>query len=120
MADESGGVLASFEFLDSTVDAIHELKDAGYKNLRAYMPFPDHHSYSPSDLQGIERKAREAGAQVVVTTQKDAVKLNGAGGISSASGLEWLALKILCRPGKGSGELVRALDRVLVGGEVRG
>ena len=43
MADNGGGVLASFEFLDSTVDAIHELKDAGYKNLRAYMPFPDHH-----------------------------------------------------------------------------
>lgn len=43
MADKGGGVLASFEFLDSTVDAIHELKKAGYKNLRAYMPFPDHH-----------------------------------------------------------------------------
>ena len=43
MADKGGGVLASFEFLDSTVAAIHELKDAGYKNLRAYMPFPDHH-----------------------------------------------------------------------------
>lgn len=43
MADKGGGVLASFEFLDSTVDAIYELKDAGHKNLRAYMPFPDHH-----------------------------------------------------------------------------
>ena len=43
MADSSGGVLASFEYLDSTVDAIHELKKAGFKNLRAYMPFPDHH-----------------------------------------------------------------------------
>jgi hypothetical protein len=41
--DERGGVLASFEFLDSTVDSIHELRKAGFKDLRAYMPFPEHH-----------------------------------------------------------------------------
>ncbi len=38
-----GGVLASFDYLDSTVDAIHELRKAGYKDLRAYMPYPEHH-----------------------------------------------------------------------------
>jgi hypothetical protein len=38
-----GGVLASFEYLDSIVDAIHELRKAGYKDLRAYMPYPEHH-----------------------------------------------------------------------------
>jgi molybdopterin-containing oxidoreductase family membrane subunit len=43
MAERTGGILASFEFLDSTVDAIHELRKAGFKNLRAYMPFPEHH-----------------------------------------------------------------------------
>lgn len=39
----AGGVLASFEYLDSTVDAIHELRKAGFKELRAYMPYPEHH-----------------------------------------------------------------------------
>jgi hypothetical protein len=43
MADKAPGVLASFEFLDSTVDAIHELRKAGFKGLRAYMPYPEHH-----------------------------------------------------------------------------
>jgi hypothetical protein len=40
---EGGGVLASFEYLDSIVDAIHELRKAGFKELRAYMPYPEHH-----------------------------------------------------------------------------
>src|SRR5262245_24559936 len=43
MAEKTPGVLASFEFLDSTVDAIHELRKAGFKGLRAYMPYPEHH-----------------------------------------------------------------------------
>lgn len=43
MSDARGGVLASFDFLDSTVEAIHELRKAGFKGLRAYMPFPEHH-----------------------------------------------------------------------------
>ena len=40
---ETGGVLASFDYLDSIVDAIHELRKAGFKGLRAYMPYPEHH-----------------------------------------------------------------------------
>ena len=43
MAERTSGILASFEFLDSTVDAIHELRKAGFKGLRAYMPYPEHH-----------------------------------------------------------------------------
>src|SRR6185503_20871625 len=43
MAEKSPGILASFEYLDSTVDAIHELRKAGFKGLRAYMPYPEHH-----------------------------------------------------------------------------
>ena len=40
---ERRGFLASFEFLDSIVDAIHELRKKGYKDLTAYMPYPEHH-----------------------------------------------------------------------------
>jgi hypothetical protein len=43
MADARGGVLASFEYLDSIVDAIHELRKAGFRDLRAYSPYPEHH-----------------------------------------------------------------------------
>lgn len=37
------GVLASYEFLDSTVDAIKGLKKAGFKDIKAYTPYPEHH-----------------------------------------------------------------------------
>ena len=41
----NNGLLASFDYLDSTVDAIEELKRAGFNrdNMRAYAPFPEHH-----------------------------------------------------------------------------
>jgi hypothetical protein len=42
MADRNGW-LASFEHLDSIVDAIHELRKAGFKNLQTYAPYPEHH-----------------------------------------------------------------------------
>lgn len=41
--DAAGGLLASFDFLDSIVDAIHDLRKAGFKDLTAYAPFPEHH-----------------------------------------------------------------------------
>ena len=37
------GILASYEFLDSTVDAIEGLKKAGFKGIKAYTPYPEHH-----------------------------------------------------------------------------
>jgi len=38
----NSGVLASYEYLDSTVDAIEQLRKAGFKP-QAYAPYPDHH-----------------------------------------------------------------------------
>ena len=37
--------------------------------------FPDHHDYSAADLQALESDARKAGAEVLLTTEKDAVKI---------------------------------------------
>ena len=39
------------------------------------LAFPDHHRYSSADLSDIGRKAREVGADIVVTTEKDSEKL---------------------------------------------
>lgn len=39
----SQGILASYEYLDSTVDAIENLKKAGFKEIKAYAPYPEHH-----------------------------------------------------------------------------
>lgn len=37
------GILASYEYLDSTVDAIGNLRKAGFEGVKAYAPYPDHH-----------------------------------------------------------------------------
>jgi hypothetical protein len=37
------GILASYEYLDSTVDAIENLKKAGFEGIKAYAPYPEHH-----------------------------------------------------------------------------
>lgn len=39
----SQGILASYEYLDSTVDAIENLRKAGFKNVKAFAPYPEHH-----------------------------------------------------------------------------
>ena len=37
------GLLASYEYVDSAVSAIEELRGAGLGPITAYMPYPDHH-----------------------------------------------------------------------------
>jgi tetraacyldisaccharide 4'-kinase len=53
-----------------------------FKDLRALgcaivgtRAFPDHYPYSPKDLSGIAEAARRDGAQVIVTTEKDYVRM---------------------------------------------
>jgi tetraacyldisaccharide 4'-kinase len=43
--------------------------------LAARLVFPDHHPYGPADLARVEAAAREAGAELIVTTEKDAVRM---------------------------------------------
>jgi hypothetical protein len=40
---EQKGLLASFDYLDSTVDAIHALRKAGHAEITAFAPYPEHH-----------------------------------------------------------------------------
>ncbi len=43
MKGTKGGLLASFDHLDTTVAAIENLRAAGIKGITAYAPYPDHH-----------------------------------------------------------------------------
>jgi tetraacyldisaccharide 4'-kinase len=47
----------------------------------AFLAFADHRRYGSSDVDRIARAAREAGAIALVTTEKDAVKLEGRVGL---------------------------------------
>jgi tetraacyldisaccharide 4'-kinase len=46
-------------------------------NLAATKEFSDHYFYTQKDITKLESKAREANAEILLTTAKDAVKLNG-------------------------------------------
>lgn len=48
-------------------------------NVRDVVAFPDHHVYRPSDLAAVTRRARAMGASLLVTTEKDAVRLRPPG-----------------------------------------
>ncbi len=44
-------------------------------NSSAVMSFDDHHAYTKEDIQNIESAAKKRGAECLVTTEKDAVKI---------------------------------------------
>ena len=50
------------------------LREQGYEVARE-LEFPDHHWFTAGDIDRIAKVAREAGADLVVTTEKDAVRL---------------------------------------------
>lgn len=52
------------------------LLDAGVQVL-AHEVFPDHHWYSLDEIEAIASKANVAGADMIITTSKDAVRLKG-------------------------------------------
>jgi tetraacyldisaccharide 4'-kinase len=54
-----------------------DIRDQGI-DLRGTRRFADHHAFSATDLQEVERAARAAGAQYLLTTEKDSVRLPGA------------------------------------------
>jgi tetraacyldisaccharide 4'-kinase len=52
------------------------LRDQGYDVARE-LAFADHHWYTAKDLDRIDAAVRQAGADLVVTTEKDAARLPG-------------------------------------------
>ena len=65
-------------------------------SVRDRMEFADHHSYSRGDVRRIIEAAREAGADTVLTTEKDLVNLrraaDGSGGVAKL----FEPLRLLC------------------------
>ncbi len=67
-------------------DSFRWLLVAAGATVADHCVFPDHHAYSREDLQRVKQAAERVGADRIVTTEKDAVKL--AGLVSSPSPLE--------------------------------
>lgn len=43
MSEAREGIMASFDYLDSTLDAIRGLRENGFDEITAFAPFPEHH-----------------------------------------------------------------------------
>lgn len=56
--------------------AFHAMLAELQANVVKKRAFPDHHWWSPSDMESLKRDLSETGAELIVTTSKDAVRLN--------------------------------------------
>jgi tetraacyldisaccharide 4'-kinase len=54
-----------------------DLEQSGWR-ITGRKSFSDHHHYSFRDVEDIARRARESGAQIILTTEKDAVRLTAS------------------------------------------
>jgi tetraacyldisaccharide 4'-kinase len=73
---EMPGPVAAFSAIGNHASFIKQLESENIKPA-AISEFPDHHRYSQRDIHEIVETARNAGAQSLITTAKDAVKLKG-------------------------------------------
>jgi tetraacyldisaccharide 4'-kinase len=63
-------------------------------DVRRFLVFPDHHFYSENDRAGLKRLAREEKCTLLLTTEKDMVKLSA----DQFSGFNLLAVRIRLSP----------------------
>ncbi|RUL86742.1 tetraacyldisaccharide 4'-kinase [Tautonia sociabilis] len=77
-------------------------------DLIAFRTFPDHHPYDRADVEGLIQWARDWGAALALTTQKDSVKLR----LSNLGPVPLRAVRIGLEPIEGGDVLDGALDRI--------
>lgn len=66
--------VAAFCAVGNPASFFENLRRAGYE-LAVEKAFPDHHVYSQGEIDSLNRAAKQAGADVLITSAKDAVKL---------------------------------------------
>jgi tetraacyldisaccharide 4'-kinase len=74
VADLSGRRLMAFAGLGSPQGFADTLEAAGVRRV-GFAEFPDHHWFTPGDLEQLAREARAASAQGLITTEKDWVRV---------------------------------------------
>lgn len=82
------GPVAAFCAVGNPRSFFAQVRNSGYE-LVFEKAFRDHHNYSQQDVESLVRGARDAGAQSLITTAKDAVKLR-----SLSFSLPWCVLEI--------------------------
>ncbi len=88
----------------------HSVEGLGVQVLAAYQ-YPDHHDYSAEEIAAFPDVAANVDANVLLTTEKDAVKLVGRW---PSEGCRLLALRLeIAFDAEGAEVLTRAIDAVL-------
>src|SRR6185295_16175968 len=70
------GRVGAFCAVGNPSSFFESLRGLGYE-LGLERAFADHHAYSQSDVDALDKLARQVGANALITTAKDAVKLKG-------------------------------------------
>ena len=90
-------------------DSFHKsLSDAGY-DVSSFRSFPDHYHYSREDLEEIGQWGKQSGAEAILVTQKDLVKIKR----TELNGLPLWAVQIGTRILKGGETLESHLQSIL-------
>jgi tetraacyldisaccharide 4'-kinase len=71
----AGQRVAAFCGIGNPAGFRHTLSTTGCE-IVAWREFPDHHAYTPADLQSITEAAASASADLILCTQKDEVKIH--------------------------------------------
>ncbi len=74
LSDLSGMLVVPFCGIGNPAAFLSQLKDLGAKIERSFI-FEDHHVYQEKELLEMTSEAKNQGAQMMVTTEKDAVKI---------------------------------------------
>ena len=77
--EEAGKKVFAFAGIGRPESFETSLKSEAFYELVGFQGFPDHHSYNVYDLNLVQEKARQLGAELIVTTEKDAVKIRSLG-----------------------------------------
>jgi tetraacyldisaccharide 4'-kinase len=72
----AAGRFTAFSGIANNKDFKRLIAELGCKPS-SFIPFPDHHKYSRRDILSIMDSAKAHGSEALVTTEKDAVKLQG-------------------------------------------
>lgn len=78
-------------------------------NVQAWRAFPDHHNYTRDDIASLANEAQAAGAQGLVCTHKDLVKI----GMDALGGVPLWAVRIGLEILQGEDTLNAALEKVI-------
>jgi tetraacyldisaccharide 4'-kinase len=69
-----GKKICAFAGIGNPMAFLKTLRALGAE-VAVFMPFPDHHRYKPADVTLIAARARQYQAEMIVTTEKDAIKI---------------------------------------------